>query len=163
MARGESDRALKDAVVTGSLACVVTLAVVAACGAKRRQGGAVAPINAISHVWWGEEAALAVRPDVRHTVPAVAINEGAGIFWAAVYERLFGRAAKEGRIPTALVGGATVATLAYLVDYHVVPRRLTPGWEYHLGGRSLAAVYAALAVSFAAPALLRRVFRRAQH
>jgi hypothetical protein len=40
--------------------------------------------------------------------------------------------------------GAT-ATLAYAVDYHVVPKRLTPGFEAHLSGRSMFYVYAAFA------------------
>jgi hypothetical protein len=145
------------AVITGSIACAATLAVVAAFGARTRRP--VAPINAISHVLWGEEASRAARPDFRHTVPAVAINEGASVFWAALYERAFGRLAENGQIGRALLGGAGVAALAYAVDYHLVPKRLTPGWEYHLGGRSLAAVYAALALSLPVRGLLKRALR----
>ena len=143
-----------NAVVSGSIACAVVLAAVAALGPRTRR--AVAPINAISHVLWGASAAHATRPDLRHTVPAVAINEGAGIFWAALYERAFGRLAEEGRFARALLGGAGIAALAYVVDYHLVPKRLTPGWEYHLRGPSLAAVYGALALSLPARGVLRR-------
>lgn len=143
-------------VITGTIACAATLAVVSALGARRH--GPVAPINAISHVLWGDDAAQAARSDVRHTVPAVAINEGASIFWAALYERVFGRLAENGRIGCALLGGAGVAALAYLVDYHLVPRRLTPGWEYHLDGRSLAAAYGVLALSLPVRGLIRRAF-----
>lgn len=149
---GGQDSALR-AVISGSFACAVTLAVVAAFGARR--GRPAAPINAISHVLWGEQAARAARPDIRHTVPAVAINEGASILWAALYERAFGHLAENGQVARALLGGAGVAALAYLVDYHVVPKRLTPGWEYHLGRRPLAAVYAALALSLPVRGLLR--------
>lgn len=148
-------RVLRDALVTGSIACVATLAAAALCGAARK-GNAVAPINATSHVLWGDEAGRALRPDLKHTVPGVAINEGASVFWAAIYEQAFGRRVDRGEWGAALAGGAGVAALAYLVDYHLVSRRLTPGWERHLDGRSLAAIYAALAISLPLRGLLRR-------
>jgi hypothetical protein len=49
---------------------------------------------------------------------------------------------------------ATAAT-EYVVDYHVVPERLTPGFDEHLSNHSLAGVQVALAVGFAAATLLR--------
>ena len=146
---------LRDALVTGSIACVATLAAAALCSAARK-GSAVAPVNATSHVLWGEEAARALRPDAKHTLPGVAINEGASVFWAAIYEQVFGRRAERGEWGAALAGGAAIAALAYLVDYHLVSKRLTPGWEHHLDGRSLAAVYAALGLSLPLRGLLRR-------
>lgn len=149
---------MRDALISGSLACLATLAAAAYCGA-RRNGNAVAPINATSHVVWGDEAGRAPLPDVKHTVPGVAINEGACVFWAAFYEKAFGRAADRGAIATAIAGGGAIASLAYLVDYHLVSRRLTPGWELHLDRRSLAIVYAALALSLPLRGLLRRAFR----
>ena len=149
---------LRETLITGSIACVATLAAVAWCG-SRRNGNAVAPINATSHVLWGEEAAQARAVDVKHTLPGVALNEGACVFWSAFYEKAFGRAAERGEATKALAAGGAVAALAYFVDYHLVSKRLTPGWEYHLDGRSLALVYAALALSFPLRGLLRRVFR----
>ena len=146
---------LRDALVTGSIACIATLAAAALCG-NARKGTAVAPINATSHVVWGDEATHALRPDVKHTVTGVAINEGASVFWAAIYEQFFGRRADRGEWAVALAGGGAIAALAYLVDYHLVSKRLTPGWEHHLDGRSLAAIYAALALSFPLRGLLRR-------
>jgi hypothetical protein len=146
---------LRDALVTGSIACIATLAAAALCGSARK-GNAIAPINATSHVLWGGEAAQALRADLKHTVPGVAINEGASLFWAAIYEQAFGRRADRGEWGTALAGGAAVASLAYLVDYHLVSKRLTPGWELHLDARSLAAIYAALAISLPLRGLLRR-------
>lgn len=59
-------------------------------------------------------------------------------------------------MPAALLGGAATAALAYLTDYHVVPRRLTPGVEKRLTGRSLFLVFGALAVGLSAGAWLRR-------
>jgi hypothetical protein len=145
---------LRDALISGSIACVATLAAAALLSARER-GSAVAPINATSHILWGEEAAQARVPDLKHTVPGVALNEGACVFWAAFYEKLFGRRAERGDIAAAVAAGGAVAALAYLVDYHLVSKRLTPGWEHHLDGRSLAVVYTALALSLPLRGLLR--------
>jgi hypothetical protein len=128
---------------------------VAAAGA-RETGSAVAPINATSHVAWGERAGEFEGVDAKHTLLGMLINAGACVFWATFYERYFGRAADRGDVGTALLGGGIVAAAAYVTDYHVVPKRLTPGWEQRISGRSLAATYAMLAVSLTLRGLLRR-------
>jgi hypothetical protein len=71
------------------------------------------------------------------------------VFWALFYEALADRMAP-------LARGAAVSALAYVVDYHVVPRRLTPGFEMRLGRPALAAIYAALAFGLSARDLLSR-------
>ena len=146
---------LRAAAFTGMAAAAATAIVVAVRGA-RDSGSAIAPLNATSHVAWGDDAAAVERVDVKHTALGTGIHIAAGMFWAAVYEKLFGRAAERGAIGTALVGGAAVAALAYVVDYHCVPKRLTPGWEDRVAGRSLAATYTALAASLPLRGLLRR-------
>lgn len=149
---------MRDALITGSIACLATLAAAAWCGA-RKNGNAVAPINATSHVLWGDEAAGARSLDVRHTVPGVALNESACVLWALLYEKAFGTAAERGRTGAALAGAGGIAALACLVDYHLVSRRLTPGWELQLDRRALAVIYAALALSLPVRGLLRRALR----
>jgi hypothetical protein len=47
-------------------------------------------------------------------------------------------------------GGATVAAAAYIIDYHLIPKRFTPGFEKRVSGKSLTAIFAALAVGLAA-------------
>ena len=150
----EWEETLQNAVVAGSIVCVATLVAVALRG-RADSGSAVAPINASSHVIYGPEAASADVPDVRHTVPGFAINAGACVFWATIYEGLFGRAARR-RPGVALLGGPAVAALAYLVDYHLVPKRLTPGWEERVSGRSLAMIFGAMALSLPVRSLLGR-------
>ncbi|WP_327363053.1 hypothetical protein [Caballeronia arvi] len=54
---------------------------------------------------------------------------------------------------------AATAIVAYVVDYHVVPKRFTPGFETHLSKRALAMTYVALAAGFAIAALVRRASR----
>jgi hypothetical protein len=57
-----------------------------------------------------------------------------------------------------LVAGAAAATAAtaYVVDYHVVPKRVTPGFEAHIDLRSFPKIYLALGAGFALAALIRR-------
>jgi hypothetical protein len=54
-----------------------------------------------------------------------------------------------------MLGAAAVSAVAYVTDYHLVPRRLTPGWEHRVSGKSLAAVYGVLALGLAACNLMR--------
>lgn len=53
-----------------------------------------------------------------------------------------------------------MAALAYLVDYHLVPKRLTPGWEERVSDRSLAAIFGAMAVSLPIRRLLEELIER---
>jgi hypothetical protein len=47
-----------------------------------------------------------------------------------------------------------VAAIAAAVDYGLVPKRLTPGWESVLSKRSILATYGVLALGLAAGAML---------
>lgn len=150
----QANQLARRALVSGFFAGLATAVAAAFFGAleKRRP---LAPINATSHVIWGEEAAHAPQPELRYTLPGLALNFGAGVFWAAIYERLFGRAAEKSG-SKAVLGGAAVATAAYLVDYHLVPSRLTPGWERQISPRALALVFGALALSLPVRSLAQR-------
>ena len=63
------------------------------------------------------------------------------------------------RDPLSLASGAAVAAVAYVVDFKVVPKRLTPGIEWKLPKRPLRKVYTILAASFAAGSLLARAWK----
>lgn len=149
---------LQDALVAGAIVCVVTAAAAALRG-KVDSGSAVAPINATSHVVYGPEAGQVAVPDLKHTALGLAINAGASVFWAAIYEELFGGRGNRGNVSKSLLGGGAVAALAYLVDYHLVPKRLTPGWEERVTGRSLAMIFGAMALSLPARSLMERLAR----
>ncbi|HEX2138626.1 MAG TPA: hypothetical protein VHG33_02830 [Woeseiaceae bacterium] len=137
---------LQNALVAGSIVCVATAAAAALRG-RVDSGSAVAPINATSHVVYGPEAGDVEVADLKHTMLGLAINAGASVFWATLYERMFARTGNRGGMGKSLLGGAAVASLAYLVDYHLVPQRLTPGWEERVSGRSLAMIFGAMALS----------------
>ncbi|WP_428305744.1 hypothetical protein [Lacipirellula sp.] len=134
-------------------ATAATTAAVAACGALENDSSA-APINAVSHIAWGDEAAEHDELSAKYTLTGAALNAVAITSWAAVYELGFGRAARRGNVSRALLGGVATAAAAYVVDYYVVPRRLTPGFEKRLTPPSMVAAYAALAASLPLASLL---------
>jgi RsiW-degrading membrane proteinase PrsW (M82 family) len=143
------------AVAPGVAAGVTTGLSVAIAG-RQEAGSAVAPINATSHIAWGDRAGRVEAVDARHTLVGAALNVGACVFWATFFERWFGRAASRGEVGKAMLGGAAVAATAYVTDYHVVPKRVTPGWELRISPRAIAATYVVFALTLPLVALLRR-------
>ena len=73
------------------------------------------------------------------------------MWWALFFEALFGKLARRS-VVAAAASGAAISASAYLVDYYVVSRRFRPGFEAYLSPRAMLAVYAALALGFAAAA-----------
>ena len=127
---------LQRALVSGVLAG--TAAAIAASLAGRWQSRSyAAPLNATSHIVWGDEAGRREAVSAKYTGTGALLHYGASFFWAAFHEALPG--------PAPLRAAATAAT-AYVVDYHVVPRRLTPGFEMRVSAGALAVVYGALAL-----------------
>lgn len=125
----------------------------ALCGHAER-GSAAGPINGPSQWLWGEAEAHTERTTWRHTATGLAIHHAMSIFWAAAHEL----ACTSSRVknPTRIcVVSAGIGALAYVVDYHVAPRRLRPGFRKHLGPRSLFVVYAAFAAGLALTSLTR--------
>ena len=59
-------------------------------------------------------------------------------------------------MPQAVAGGVATSAVALLVDYQMVPQRLTPGYEHRLSTGAMLATYGALAAGFALGALLLR-------
>jgi hypothetical protein len=57
-----------------------------------------------------------------------------------------------------MLGGGLVSALAYVTDYYVVPKRLTPGYELRLRPCALAGIYLALALSLSFSKPLRARF-----
>jgi hypothetical protein len=115
-------------------------------------GHPAAALNATSHILWGDQAAKHDDLDVRHTLVGGLLNAGAMGFWSAV-QALF----PEPRSAFGALRNATVVTaLAYVTDYYVVPKRLTPGFEQRLSPKSLFGAYAVLAASLAVSAFATR-------
>jgi hypothetical protein len=145
--------ALREGAVTGSVASLLSTAVLATAG-LRQAGSAVAPTNAVSHWLWGDESLHAQQPTWRHTLTGYVTHHLASIFWAALYSRLYGHRDAAKTLPQAVAGGVATSAVACFVDYQLVPKRLTPGFEHRLSTGAMVAAYGALAAGFTLGALL---------
>lgn len=146
-------KALNEGVVGGSLASVLSTCVLAAAGA-RQAGSAVAPINAASHWLWGDESLRANRPTLRHTLIGYLTQHAASIFWATLYSWIYGHRNDAKQLPQAVAGAIATSAIAGLVDYQLIPKRLTPGYEHRVSTGAMVATFAALAAGFALGAVV---------
>lgn len=144
---------MNDTMTTGAVVATATTAAAALLG-RLESGSAVAPINAVSHIIVGDEEDTGERMDATHTLAGVGLNAMAVTGWAAVHELFMPRTGKP-TVQRALLAGTATAALAYITDYHVMPKRLTPGFEKRLSRPALFAVFATLAISLAAAGLYR--------
>lgn len=155
--RLHSDNWVQRTLISGTVSGVAT-AIAASVAGKHDAESYAAPLNATSHILWGDEAALHDEPSMKYTVTGFLLTHAAAIFWASIYEKwLASRADDVDASPLRpLVGAAVVTAGAYVTDYYLVPRRFTPGYEKRVSGKSLSAIYGVLALGLAARALLER-------
>lgn len=146
---------IADTAATGAAAALATTAAMVAMG-RRHDETQWAPINAVSHILYGDEAADHAEPSFTYTATGALLNAGAMVAWGGVYAMLQ-KAAPRRSASNAIVLAAATAALAYVVDYHVVPERLTPGFEKRLRIDAMAWIYGALALGLAAGAVLTRI------
>jgi hypothetical protein len=131
-------------IVSGSTAGIAS-ALAAAYAVNVRGHRPAAAFNAVSHCLWAERAFRQEKINVRYTALGAGIHIGSAIFWGVLFEALRGPSTKRMTPPGA---AAVTAVVAYVVDYHVVPKRVTPGYDVHMSKRALAGTYVALALGF---------------
>ena len=146
---------MKDSLVSGGTAGALSAAVLAWRG-RRDADSAVAPLNATSHVLWGEQALHVDRPTARHTLIGTLMHAASAVFWGVLFEKLLGREPRQGRLDAVVRSAVKTTAAAAVVDLCLVPRRLTPGFERRLSGRSLWLVYGGLAAGLVAGAWMLR-------
>ena len=142
-----------DSLATGKLTTLASAAAIAACGQAELKNP-IAPLNAVSHIVFGEEAAQQDELSLKYTATGLLLHDAACTSWAVLHEQLVGRAVEKGNVPMAFAGGALVSAIAYFTDYYLVPKRMTPGVEKRLSGRSLLFIYTVLAGGLAVGSLL---------
>jgi hypothetical protein len=133
---------LFDGILTGAIGAAATTALLAAFGQKK-EGSPWTPFNAIAHMLYGPEAAGADGFVPRETLTGLGLNATAIVTWGALYEMLAGKVA----FPESLLTGAAASGVIYLLDYHVFPPKLRPGFEKRLGNDAVVAAYILLALS----------------
>ena len=141
----------RTALVAGASASAATTATVALAGLAET-GSAWPAVNAISKMVHGNHAPWRNELSWKYTGTGALLNSVAVFSWAAVYALLRGPRTRTD-YPRAVAAGVATSALAYVVDYHVVPDRFTPGFEKRLPDRSLGLIYAALALGLAASEL----------
>ena len=146
-----------DTVAAGTGAAALTTATILCLG-HERDSSMWAPLNAVSHITYGDEAAAHSEFSSKYTYTGAALNTAAVFSWAAMHSGMM-RVMPRQDLPSAIAAGAAVAGVAYVVDYYVVPRRLTPGFEKRLSGRSLFWIFSSLAAGLAAGWAMNRTGR----
>ena len=106
------------------------------------------PLNATSHALHGPAAAQFTGLDLAHTGLGLVIHVVACGFWAAVAVLMLHDSA-HGGATLAWFAGLSTAALAGVVDYALIPARLSPGWELVLPAAGVMAGLASLGVGLA--------------
>jgi hypothetical protein len=136
--------ALLEGAVAGTAASVLSGAYLAWRGWRR--GETAAPVNAVSHWFFGDRSLREDEPSWKYTLTGYLTHHGAAIFWGVLHAKAWG-ARQEAKKPLpAAAGAVAAASVACLVDYQLTPKRLTPGFEHRLGKPEMANVYAFFAL-----------------
>jgi hypothetical protein len=151
--RTEPAKLIERALVTGTVASVLSSTALAALALVEGKGPA-RPLNSTSHVFWGDKAARIGALDLRHSVTGYLIHHASAVFWAVMFEGIT-RDTDRSTLKLARNAAATVA-IAGLLDYGLLPKRLTPGFEQVLSTRSTVIGLAALAGGLVIGGLLVR-------
>lgn len=144
---------VRNSALPAAIATATTTAAVTGL-TKLNDGSGSAGLNAVSHILWGDKAADKEDFSAKYTLVGAGLNSAAVASWAAVHEMVVEKGGVPRRIMPMLLTAGLVSGLAYIVDYHVVPKRLTPGFEKRLTPKAMAFVYGALAVGLAVGAVL---------
>ena len=150
----ELKRHFKNALISGTIVGVAT-GIAGSAYAMADRKNPVGPINAVSHIVWGNEAIKQDDVTLKYTGTGVILHYFSSIWWALIYEGWFGRKAERKGVSTALKSGAVVSGLAYVVDYHLIPDRLSPGFETRLSKYSLPIMFGVIALTLP----LRSIFK----
>jgi hypothetical protein len=137
--------ALRQAVVSGAAASLLSAITLALCG-RVENGHAAGPVNGPSQWVYGRPAASVPGASLRYTLVGFLVHHLMSFGWALLHEQLFGRNKHNQSVAKRMARGAVTATTANLVDFKVAPTRLRPGFEVQLSRKALFLVYAAFAV-----------------
>lgn len=147
-----------DRLLAGGLAAALLSGLVLAWRGRAETGSAAAPINAPSQWVHGRAALRHDETSWRHTAIGALVHGMSSMLWAGLFDLLRERRERRGRTSTAaaLADAAAVTTVAAVVDFKLVPDRLSPGFQHRLSRPAVVLTYA----GFAAGLLLAHRLRR---
>jgi len=152
---------MHDAWISGSAASIASTICLSLLG-KAELNRLAAPVNGPSQWIWGRYAPYENRFSLRYTIVGYLIHHAASVFWATLYEKLRQRMARADAAAAVIMPATATTTAAYIVDFHLTPKRLTPGFEHRLSKGALLMVYGSFAIGLAAVALADRYRRDAR-
>ncbi|MBL8878604.1 MAG: hypothetical protein JNG88_05740 [Phycisphaerales bacterium] len=131
--------------VIGAVAAIFVTIVLIVCGAIELNSP-LAPVNCVSHILWGDVAFDRTEFSLKYTVAGLILNAAAIVMWGVLFEGFLYltsmRLARAGANAAAVI----ITVAAFVVDYYIVPARLTPGFEARLSATALFVVYVSLAL-----------------
>ena len=131
-----------DTIADGTALSATTVLTMMVAG-ESECGSPWAAINPTCHILDGDGHSYPDAYSEKDSVRGLALCSSAMFAWAGIHNFLFGRA----KGPLAIAAGGATAAIAYVVDYHVVPPRYTPGIEEKISARSIAWVYIILGLT----------------
>ena len=147
-------QALREGAVSGSLASILSAAYLVYAGERRSTPAA--PVNAISHWFFGRRAIEADQPSLLYTVTGYLVHHCASMFWGVLSAKAWGSSKQPRKPLEAAAGSVVTAGVACFVDYQLTPKRLSPGFEHRLKQPEMVNVYACFALGLAVGTLLMR-------
>jgi len=115
------------------------------------------PLGSIAHIVYGTRALEEKYPKPSFLLVGFMLNFAAMISWAGVAESFyFWLKIQPSNVLMTLVISVLTVILAFVTDFHIVPKRLTPGFENVLNPTSLRLVFVVFAVALFLAGLLRQ-------
>jgi len=148
-------KTLERALVSGATSSLLSTVALAIAG-KKETGSALAPTNAVSHYVHGDKAGRKGGASLRYTATGYLIHHASSTFWSLAFEKVAGRHLDRTTPLGLLTASAATSAFAAFADYKLTPKRFQPGYEKHLSQKSLAGVYACMALGLALGAALTR-------
>ena len=107
------------------------------------------PVHAVSHILFGDKVMHETRFHARYWISGFVLNAGAMYGWAVVAELGYlWLSLKAGDLITAALMAIALTIIAFITDFHIVPKRFTPGFEKVISRYALYTVYLCLAIGF---------------
>ncbi len=110
---------------------------------KSERGNLWEAINSTCHMIDGDDRSYSGQFENRDTPLAIALIGSAMFGWAVIYQLVL-RALKQ---KSSIISGIAMAAFAYLIDYYVVPKQFTPGFEKMLSKKAIFFAYVILALA----------------
>jgi hypothetical protein len=147
-------QALREGLVSGTCAALFSAGYLALAGWRR--GETAAPLNAVSHWFFGDRSLHADEPSLMYTLSGYLTHHAASVFWGVLHAKAWGGREQAKQPLPAIAGAVAAAGVANFVDYQLTPKRLTPGFEHRLGKPEMLNVYACFALGLAVGSMLMK-------